>query len=269
MKVSEIQTALRKLGIKPSRKHSQNFLLSEDVARWQVEAAGIRDDDKVLEIGPGLGILSKYILERTKNAVFIEKDPALARFVDEEYEANVICADALETDLTGYDVVISNLPYHISSEITVRVLCGNFRTAILMYQKEFAAHLTASPGSRDYSRISVFREFYSDAEAIRQVSKDHYYPVPKVDSSIVKLTSREPPFQPRDIDHYFNVVRMLFSHKKRTVRNALLSEAGTLASNKKELKPKLEDLPFSDDRVFNLAPEDINKIAEFIHNLNN
>ncbi|MCK4757531.1 MAG: ribosomal RNA small subunit methyltransferase A [Thermoplasmata archaeon] len=269
MNVSEIQGTLGKLGIRPSRKRSQNFLLSEDIARWQVEAAGIRDDDKVLEIGPGLGILSKYILEKTNNAVFIEKEPALAKFIENEYGANVICGDALETDLSGYDVIISNLPYHISSEITVRVLRGNFRTAILMYQKEFAAHLTASPGSRDFSRISVFREFYAEAEVIKQVSKSNYYPVPKVDSSIVKLSSREPPFQPDNIDHYFNVVRMLFSHKKRTVRNALLSEAVALASTKKELKPKLESLPFSDDRVFKLAPEDINKIAEFIYNLNN
>ncbi len=267
MEINEIKSKLGRLGIKPSKRFSQNFLISENIARRQVEAAGIQDGDRVLEIGPGLGVLSKHILDKTKNVQFIEKDPHLAGFIREEYSADVISGDAMEEDLSGFDVVIANLPYHISSEITVRLLEAGFRTAILMFQKEFAVHLTASPGSRDYSRITVFREFYSDAEIIMEVPKSNYYPVPKVDSCIVKLEGHEPPFQPRDIDQFFKIVRILFSHKKRTVRNALVSETGVLGTTKEELKPLLTDLPFADERAFNLPPEKIYEISEYVYKI--
>ncbi|MCK5038868.1 MAG: ribosomal RNA small subunit methyltransferase A [Thermoplasmata archaeon] len=267
MEPGEIKSILGGLGIKPSKRYSQNFLISEDIARKQVEAAGIESGDRVLEIGPGLGILTRYILERTDNAIFIEKDPHLAGYIEKKYKVDVICDDALAVEFPDVDIIVANLPYHISSEITLRILESGFKRAILMYQKEFADHLIAQPGSRDYSRITVAREFYADAEFIMKVPKSMYHPSPKVDSMIIKLSSREPPITPRDKDHFFKIIRLIFSHKKRTVRNALLSEAGILGISKPELRDKLEGLPHADERAFKLTLEELNDIVEFVYNI--
>ena len=267
MEPGEIKSILGGLGIKPSKRYSQNFLMNEDIARKQVEAAGIESGDKVLEIGPGLGILTRYILEKTDNAIFIEKDPYLAGYIEKKYGTEVICDDVLAVEFPEVDIVVANLPYHISSEITIRILESGFKRAILMYQREFADHLTARPGSRDYSRISVAREFYADAEAIMTVPKSMYHPSPKVDSTIIKLSAREPPITPQDKEHFFKIVRLIFSHKKRTVRNALLSEAGILGTSKPELRNKLEGLPHADERAFKLTLQELNEIVEFVSEL--
>ncbi len=267
MESREIKSILDELGIRPSKRYSQNFLLNEEIARKQVEAAGIEIGDRVLEIGPGLGILTKYILEKTDNAIFIEKDPYLAGYIEKKYGAEVICDDVLGVDFPEVDIIVANLPYHISSEITIRILESQFKRAILMYQKEFADHLTAQPGSRDYSRISVAREYYADAEAIMTVPKSMYHPSPKVDSTIIKLSAREPPITPLDKEYFFKMVRLIFSHKKRTVRNALLSEAGILGISKPDLREKLAGLPHADERAFKLTLEELNEIVDFVHDI--
>ena len=266
MSPKKVKEILNQLGIKPSKARSQNFLTDENIASWQVEQADIQPEDIVLEIGAGLGILTKHILEKTKNLTVIEYDRVLAGYLEKEYgnEIEVICEDVLKCELPKFDKVISNLPYHISSEITAKLLIHDFDAGILMYQKEFAAHLVAKPGSKNYSRISVLANYYAESEIIKTVPKGAYYPAPKVDSSIVRISPRPAGFTPADETFYFDIVRMLFSHKNRKIRNALVSEARQLGIDKSEIKKWADDVPYADDRAVTLAPEQLNEIVNWL-----
>ena len=264
MSPKKVREILSQLGIKPSKARSQNFLTDENIASWQVEQADIRKDDIVLEIGAGLGILTRHIMEKTENLIVIEYDRVLASYLEKEFNIDIICEDVLRCELPKFDKVISNLPYHISSEITAKLLVHDFKAGILMYQKEFAAHLVAGPGSKNYSRISVLANYYADCEIIKTVPKGAYYPSPKVDSSIVRIKPRPAGFTPKNEKFYFDIVRMLFSHKNRKIRNALVSEAKQLGIEKSEIKKWADEVPYADDRAVTLAPEKINEIVEWL-----
>ena len=150
MTFSETSVDLENLGIRPSRKLGQNFLTDKNMADWIVEQADIQTDDIILEIGPGLGILTERIKKFTQNIVAIELDKKLAEHIEEKYRIELILGDALEINFPAFDKVVSNLPYQISSPITFKILDTNFKKGILMYQKEFAQHLVAQPGERAY-----------------------------------------------------------------------------------------------------------------------
>lgn len=257
---------MKGLGLKPSKAIGQNFLKDKKIAEWIVEQAGIRPGDRVLEIGPGLGILTGHILRKTKSYVGVELDARLAGHIEKKHGVEIINADVLGTDLPEFDKIVSNLPYQISSEIINKLLVEcEFQRGILMFQKEFALHLVASPGNRAYSRISVLASYYADCEIIRHVPKDAFYPAPKVDSAIVKLTPRPATFRPSDEKYYFDLVRVLFSHKNRKIRNALVSEHRRLGVGKEDIKGWVDEVPHANDRAVTLAPEKLNEIAEWLN----
>lgn len=267
MNLKKTKEILRRLDITPSRRKSQHFLIDDGMAEWQVEQADIKVGEKVLEIGPGIGVLTEHLLSKTGNLTAIESDSRLAKYLEEEYGIEVICADVLDVKLPEFDKVISNLPYHISSEVTRLLLGQQFSKAVLMYQKEFAGHLVANPGSRDYSRLTVMVKYFSDATVIRDVPKESFYPTPKVDSAVVELTPHPPLFIPRDEGFYFDIVRLLFSHKNRKVRNALLSEYRWFSQSKDVVFEWVDHLPFADERPVKLSPEEINDICNAIRDL--
>ncbi len=264
MNVSEVQKTMKKLNFMPSKKKGQHFLIDSNIARWQVDKADIESNETVLEIGAGLGILTRLILEKTENIIIIEKDPTLAGYLKNELGVEVICADVLDIELPEFDKVVSNLPYHISSEITAKLLAHDFDRGILMFQKEFAKHLVAKPGSRAYSRISVLAGYHADSEIVKLVPKGAFYPVPKVDSAVVEIVPRAPEFTPPDKDFYFLVVRVIFSHKNRKIRNALVSEHRQLGASKVDLKSMVDDIPHADERAVTLSPIQINDIADML-----
>ncbi|MCK4445299.1 MAG: ribosomal RNA small subunit methyltransferase A, partial [Thermoplasmata archaeon] len=196
MSVSEIKNLIRELGIHPKKRLGQHYLVDKAVANRQVQYANISKSDTVLEIGPGLGILTKILIGRAKKVIAVEMDRQTAVYLMGEMPSiEVIRDDVLKIDLPPFDKVVSNIPFNISSSITFRLLEENFQTGILMYQKEFAQRLTARRGSSDYSRLSVDAFYRADCEVLETIPGSSFYPRPKVDSSIVRLTPREPPFE--------------------------------------------------------------------------
>ncbi len=260
---------LRSLGIRPSRSMGQHFLVEEKIADWMVDRAGITEDQHVLEIGPGLGILTERILARTSRLTAIEKDRRLAAHLEQRWAAHleqkygmeIISADAMKCRLPEFDKVVSNLPYQISSAITMKMLDQGFEKGLLMYQKEFAGHLVAPPGTRSYSRISVMTQYRADCEVVKHVSKGCFYPVPKVDSTIVEITPRPPDFHIASGEMFRIIVRVLFSHKNRKVRNGIMSEWGQLGLTKEEAREISDGLPNADRRPVKLSPEELAEIA--------
>src|SRR5437867_8888154 len=186
---------LADLGVRPRRRMGQHFLIDARVAARQVAHAQIRPSDVVLEIGPGLGVLTRLLAERAKRVIAIESDRRFAPYLRRRLpQVEVIQGDALRVDWPRFDVMTSNLPYQISSPLTFRLLDHAFDRAVLMYQWEFARRMRASPGTADYSRLTVGVYRRAACEILERVPRNAFYPQPRVDSALVSLVPRPAPF---------------------------------------------------------------------------
>ncbi|MBN2230923.1 MAG: ribosomal RNA small subunit methyltransferase A [Candidatus Thorarchaeota archaeon] len=222
----EISTLLRKYGVQPKKKRGQSFLKDQNIAQEIVRAAEITTDDTVLEIGGGLGVLTKWLAEEAGHVYVIEIEAclvdALTDLFRETKNVTIIKGDALTIGLPQVTKVVSNLPYSISSEITFRLLRDvNFDWAILMYQKEFANRLGARPGSEDYSRLTINFQYLAEAEPIMEIPSRMFYPQPVVDSIVVRIRRRPHDPQARDIEIFQWMINGIYSYPKKSLRNAL------------------------------------------------
>lgn len=252
-----VKDKLRKLGVHPTESLGQNFLDDRDLAEKIVKFAEINSSETILEIGPGLGVLTDFIMERAGETILVEKDKALKGYLDGKYsgyDINIIEEDVLEVDLPNFDKVVSNLPFSISSPVTFKLLDEDFKLGILTYQKQFAERMLAGPREKEYSRLSVMVSVYADVEKLFEISKQSFYPPPKVDATVVRLTPSEPDFELADKDIFARVVKELFNYRRKQIKNAL--EFG--------LDIEDEDLPYRKRRVGNLSPEKINEIVDHI-----
>jgi len=217
---------LRRYGVRPRKKSGQTFLTDPIVAKQIVDAAELSSQDVVLEIGGGLGILTMWLTRSAGHVYVVEIDPRLVRALRDRFEnhsnVQVIQGDALSIQLPAANKVVSNLPYSVSSEITFRLIRElEFEIAVLMYQREFADRLLAEPGTRDYSRLTVDVRYAVDVEEVLQVPADRFYPVPAVDSTVVRLKHRTVGPFPQDEDVFYWTVRGVFSYPNKQVRRAL------------------------------------------------
>jgi 16S rRNA (adenine1518-N6/adenine1519-N6)-dimethyltransferase len=267
MIVCSLGEELRQLGVRPSRKLGQHFLSSPEIAEWIVDRAGITLGEKVLEIGPGLGVLTERLVKKTKALTVVELDRRLVAHLEKKFGIDVVIGDALKIPLPDFDKVVSNLPYQISSAITLRLLEKSFKKGVCMYQKEFAEHLVAEPGTAKYSRLSVMVHCRAECEIVRHVSKKQFRPVPKVDSAIVEIIPRKPDYIIDSETTFMRLVEVLFSHKNRKVRNGLMSEHEKLGMGKEEARALAEKLPYQDERPIKLRPAELAELSNALHEL--
>ncbi len=241
-------------------KLGQNFLIDQNIAQLEVNYTNIKKDDVVLEIGPGTGILTKLIAKKAKKVIAIEIDKNLLNSLKEILPSNVtlIHSDVLKLDfknLPKFNKVVSNLPYQISSPITFKLLDYSFNLAILVYQKEFAERMIAKPGSKKYSRLSVNVYYKSECSLLRIVSRNIFYPRPKVDSAIVKIVPRKTPsFFVENEEFFKNFVNVMFSHRRKKIKNIIKDNFGFHLNNKM----------YDDNRVDNLTPEEIGFLSDIV-----
>ena len=241
-------------------KKGQNFLVNTDIAKREVEYAGITRNDIVLEIGPGKGIITKLLSEKAKKVIAIEIDKKLVDELESNVSDNVeiINEDALKVDfnsISKFNKIVSNLPYQISSPITFKFLDYDFELAVLIYQKEFAERMLAKVNSKDYSRLSVGVDYKAKCEFLEKIPKNFFNPQPKVDSYMVKLNPRgKPKFKVLYEDFFFNVTRELFNQRRKKIKNIV----------KKKWNVIIEDELFGDKRVGELTPEQIGKLSDYI-----
>ncbi|MDV2480533.1 16S ribosomal RNA methyltransferase A [Methanoculleus sp. Wushi-C6] len=210
-----------------SAPRDQHFLVDRRAVEriaGSVEVSGRR----VLEIGPGEGILTRALLDRGAHVIAVEIDPALVEeleltFADEleEGRLEIVPGDAKKVEIPPFDLVVANLPYSVSSKITFRLLDIGFEVAVLMYQKEFAQRMIAQPGTSDVGRLSVMVQTYASVKPILELSPASFRPRPQVRSWVVRITPHEPPYPITDRKVYADVVRVLFSHRRKTIRKAL------------------------------------------------
>jgi 16S rRNA (adenine1518-N6/adenine1519-N6)-dimethyltransferase len=212
----------------------QHFLIDERAVRRIAAVIDVRDR-VVLEIGPGTGALTRALLDRGAMVRAVEIDPGLIEdlellFADEieEGRLQIFCGDAVRCELPPFELVVSNLPYSASSRITFRLLDYGFEEAVLMYQAEFARRMVAPAGTPDCGRLSIMIQTYCCVERCFDLSSSCFSPRPQVRSTVVRIVPRGPIFPISDRELYADVVRALFSHRRKTVRNCLRSSAGML-----------------------------------------
>jgi 16S rRNA (adenine1518-N6/adenine1519-N6)-dimethyltransferase len=234
------------------RRLGQHFLIRRGILERLAAAACPEPEPLVIEIGPGRGALTEFLLARAERVVAIELDPTLAAGLRERFRAagtlEVVGMDVLEANLAGWGpaVVAGNLPYYITSPILEKIfeMGPLLRRAVLMVQKEVADRLTASPGTRDYGYLTAMTNFFSVPEILLKVPPSAFSPPPKVDSAAVLLTPRPPDaWRVENAPAFLAFAGRAFQHKRKTLRNNLAAYYGSSVGEWPEAGLRAEQLP--------------------------
>lgn len=216
--------------IKPIKRLGQNFLIDKNVSRKIVDYFGPKKNDKIIEIGPGLGAITELLYNVTERLICIEIDSRLVEYLKQKFpKAEIYNEDFLKFDLNKiYNAqkfrVIGNIPYYITSQILFKLFDENkiIDEAMLMMQIEVAKRLIAQPSSKDYGILTVITNYYSEVEMLFKVSRNVFKPKPEVDSSIVKLIFRKKYDLNQEEENLFKqIVKTGFNQRRKTLRNSL------------------------------------------------
>jgi len=232
-------------GLRLSKGLGQNFIRDRGVLTRIVEGAGVREDDLVIEIGPGIGVLTAELARQAAAVTAVEIDARLIPILEEtlaEYDnIRLINQDILKTDLgriitegraeglyTGKAHVIGNLPYYITTPIIMKLLEDGVPadSITVMMQKEVADRIRSAPGSRTYGAISVAVQYYCRVEKVTDVPKEAFLPRPKIDSTVLKLTPRTDRVRVRDEKAFLRCVKAGFAQRRKTLLNSISSAEG-------------------------------------------
>ncbi len=287
MKLTDISTIRSLLGEEQTdfkKKYGQNFLVNEGIVRKIVDGSGASKDSGILEIGPGIGVMTVELADAAKKVVSLEIDPDMVAILGKTLEGKdnvkVICQDVLKADLKEIIAqnfcdcsevrVCANLPYYITTPIITMLLESELplSSITVMVQKEVADRLVAKAGSDQYGAISAFVAYYGNPYKIASVSAGSFVPAPKVDSSVVRIDIyKDRPVKPIDEKLFFAVVRAAFMQRRKTLVNAVVSALGGKVQglSKEKMTEILVSLGFSPTvRGETLSVEQFAKIADTI-----
>lgn len=280
----ETMQILNRYKIQASKSLGQNFLVNDEVIDKIIDTANIANEDLIIEIGPGLGVLTKRLLEKCNNVIAIELDTRMIKILQDRFciniqnnELEIINEDILKVDLNKLIddkkkinnilnvKVVANLPYYISTPIIMKLLGDrlNINEIIVMVQKEVAQRLTAKTGTRLSGAITYAVDYYSEATSIIKVPKESFIPSPKVESEVIKLEVRKTPkITVKNEEILFNIIQKSFMQRRKTLSNALVNY--NIAKNKEEVSKMFEVLQIdSNVRGENLTLEQFAKIADY------
>ena len=239
------------------KKFGQNFLIDTHVLGKIIAAAGVTEDDCVLEIGPGIGTMTQYLAEHARSVVAVEIDKNLIPILQEtlkEYEnITIINDDILKVDINklteeyngGRPIkVVANLPYYITTPIIMGLFEGGvpIDNITVMVQKEVAERMQVGPGSKDYGALSLAVQYYADAYIVANVPPNCFIPRPGVGSAVIRLTRhKEPPVEVDDPKLMFKLIRASFNQRRKTLQNGL-NNSPELPFAKDEIADAIESL---------------------------
>lgn len=274
--LSMTKTLLKKYRLGCKKSYGQNFLVDDFIQERIIDCASLNKDDIVLEIGAGLGALTLPLAEKVKEVIALETDKRLCDVLRETLKGyknvEIICQDALNFDYISIKKpykVVANLPYYISTQIMIKLLkCnGKITEMILMFQKEIAERITASPGTRDYGFLSIIAQYHTDIDLCFSVKKDSFFPLPKVDSSVVKLSLlKKPKVSVRDEELFFNLVKASLSYKRKTLKNNLKRAKHILDTNQLDMILKRTGID-PNKRGESLSLEDYAKLTNTLYSI--
>ena len=225
---------IRKYGFRFQKGLGQNFLIDDSILEDIIKCADILPGDEIIEIGPGIGSLTKGLLEKAEKVFAIELDSDLIPILEEELKGydNLVLLhdDALKVDFNelitdGKNVkIVANLPYYVTTPIIVKLLTGGYKfdTITIMIQKEVAERITSKPSCKAYGALSLFAQYYCKTQLLIKVPPSSFIPEPKVDSMVIKLTRlEEPAVKVLDKELFFKIIRESFNMRRKTLRNSL------------------------------------------------
>ena len=252
---------LKKYDLMPRKKFGQNFLIDGHVIEKIIDAAGVTEDDCVLEIGPGIGTMTRHLCARARKVIAIEIDRDLVKILKEDIlkdctNLTIINEDVLKVDIEelvrtengGRPVkVVANLPYYITTPIIMGLFEKHvpMESMTLMVQKEVAQRMCAKPGTKDYGALTVAVSYYSECYLAANVPMNCFMPRPDVMSAVVRLTVLpQAPVTVKDPGKMFAIVKAAFGQRRKTLQNALMNAQG-ISCTKEEVANALESMGLS------------------------
>ena len=235
--ISNIKEILSRHGFNFSKSMGQNFLINPNICPKMAKSCGVTKNDSVLEIGPGIGVLTFELASLANKVVAVELDkrliPVLNETLNEFNNVKIINSDILKIDIknliekefSGQRIfVCANLPYYITSPVIMKLLESKLpiESITVMVQKEAAERICAEPGTRNSGAISLAVRYYSDPKILFNVSRGSFLPSPNVDSTVIKLSLlKTPPVSVKDEKLFFNTIKASFSKRRKTILNSL------------------------------------------------
>lgn len=280
--IQETDFIMDKYNIKANKSLGQNFLINENVIETIVESSNITKDDLVIEIGPGLGTLTKYLLEKAKKVICVELDKKMIEILEDRFKLydnfELINDDILKVNLkqlisqekTTSNInnvkVVANLPYYITTPIIMKLLEEelDLESITVMIQKEVAKRLSAIPGQKDTGAITYTVYYYANAQEVIEVPNNCFIPEPDVTSEVIKLNIRkEKPVNPKSKEEMFKIIKCAFMQRRKTLLNSLTN--ANIFKNKEEGINILNELNINTNiRAEKLTLEDFQNIADKI-----
>ena len=278
----ETKFLMNKYNIRANKNLGQNFLIDENVITTSIEKSNINEEDLVIEIGPGLGTLTKFLLEKAGRVICVELDKRMINILKERFflykNFEVINNDILKVDLNKiidenkqkYNLknakIVANLPYYITTPIIMKLLENkiNIESITVMIQKEVAERLSEIPGGKNTGAITYTVYYYGETEKILEVPKTAFIPEPSVTSEVIKINIRkEPPVKVEDEKSFLNLIKIAFLQRRKTLLNSLTNNG---ISNKEELTSILKSLDI-DERIRSekLTIEDFANISNLLN----
>ena len=278
--LEETRFIMKKYNIRANKNLGQNFLINEEVVKNIVGCSNIEKEDLVIEIGPGLGTLTKYLLEKAGKVICIELDTKMLQILEDRFSLynnfELINNDVLKVDLKNIIKkekeegkiknvkIVANLPYYITTPIIMKLLEEELEleSITVMIQKEVADRLIATPGEKNTGAITYSVYYYADSEAIMEVPNSSFIPEPEVTSKVIKLNIRkEPAVKPKDKEKMFKIIKYAFTQKRKTLLNSLTNNK--IFENKQQGIEILNSLQINENcRPEELTLEQFKKISD-------
>ena len=279
--LEETRYLMKKYKIKANKSLGQNFLINSEVVENIVNCSEITNEDMVIEIGPGLGTLTKYLLEKAGKVLCIELDSKMINILEDRFSIynnfEIINADVLKLDLNDIISenkkqgkiknvkVVANLPYYITTPIIMKLLEENLDIASItvMIQKEVADRLIEIPSGKNTGAITYTVYYYCECEKIREVENTCFVPMPEVTSEVINLKLRkEPAVKVENKKVFFNIIKSAFMQRRKTLLNALVNTG--VFKSKEEGAEILRKLNLREDiRAEKLTIEDFARICNY------
>lgn len=280
--LEETRFIMKKYNIKANKNLGQNFLINEEVVKNIVGCSNIEKEDLVIEIGPGLGTLTKYLLEKAGKVICIELDIKMLQILEDRFSLynnfELINNDVLKVDLkniiekekaegkTKNVKIVANLPYYITTPIIMKLLEEELEleSITVMIQKEVADRLIAVPGQKNTGAITYSVYYYASSEEIMEVPNSSFIPEPEVTSKVIKLNIRkEPIVTPKDKEKMFKIIKYAFMQKRKTLLNSLTNNG--VFENKQKGTEILNSLGIKENvRPEELTLEQFEKISDIL-----